>query len=89
MHDPELRLREDVECYARVMRHFGAHFLDWVGLRYRIGNPSLMHSPELTECDLRPLRDAQSRTNAKYMRDWGTLEFHALKRFSRTVLKVI
>ena len=87
--DPELRLREDVDLYARAMRHFGVRFLDRVGLRYRIGSPSLMHSPKLTELDVEQLREARLRTNAKYRQEWGTVEFYALKLFARTALKIL
>ncbi len=87
--DPELRLREDVDFYARAMRHFGVFFLDQVGLRYRIGSPSLMHSPKLSESDLQQLREAQLRTNTRYKREWGAFEFYMLKLFARTVLKVL
>jgi glycosyltransferase involved in cell wall biosynthesis len=87
--DPELRLREDVDFYARAMRRFGVCFLDQVGLMYRIGSPSLMHSPNMTELDVRQLREAQLRTNTKYQQDWGILEFYALKLFARTVLKIL
>ncbi|WFU79150.1 glycosyltransferase [Bradyrhizobium sp. CIAT3101] len=84
--DPQLRLREDVDLYARAMRQFGVCFLDRVGLKYRIGSPSLMHAPELTQCDLDDLRAAQRRTNARYKSTWGSFEFYALKLFARTIL---
>jgi glycosyltransferase involved in cell wall biosynthesis len=87
--DPELRLREDVDFYSRAMRRFGVYFLDQVGLQYRIGSPSLMHAPVLTELDLRQLQEAQSRTNARYKREWGAFEFYALKLFARTLLKIV
>ena len=87
--DPELRLREDIDFYARAMRHFGVFFLDQVGLRYWIGSPSLMHSPTLSESDLQQLREAQLRTNTRHKREWGALEFYMLKLFARTVLKVL
>jgi glycosyltransferase involved in cell wall biosynthesis len=86
--DPELRLREDLDFYSRAVRRFDVYFLNQVGLRYRIGSPSLMHSPRLTASDMRDLHDAQSRTNAKYRREWGTLEFYALKLLARTVLRI-
>jgi hypothetical protein len=63
--DPELCLREDVDFYSRSMRHFGVFFLDQVGLRYRIGSPSLMHSPKLSESDLQHL----ARRNYGRIRD--------------------
>jgi glycosyltransferase involved in cell wall biosynthesis len=87
--DPEIRLREDVDFYARAMRHFGVFFLDKVGLLYRIGSPSLMHDPNTTKLDLAQLREAQLRTNTKYQREWGIFEFYALKLFARTVLKIL
>jgi len=37
---------EDLDFHVRAMREFGAHFMDRIALRYRIGSPSLMHSPD-------------------------------------------
>jgi glycosyltransferase involved in cell wall biosynthesis len=85
--DSQLRLREDVDLYARAMRQFDVCFLDRVGLRYRIGSPSLMHAPNLTQRDVDDLRAAQDRTNARYKSTWGIFEFYALKLFARTILK--
>lgn len=87
--DPHLRLREDVDLYSRAMRQFDVYFLDRVGLKYRIGSPSLMHAPELTQSDLDDLRAAQSRTNARYKSTWGRLEFYVMKLFARSVLKFV
>ncbi|QDP23812.2 glycosyltransferase family 2 protein [Bradyrhizobium cosmicum] len=87
--DPQLRLREDVDFYARAMRQFDVCFLDRVGLRYRIGSPSLMHAPNLTQCDVDDLRAAQHRTNTRYKSTWGVFEFYALKIFARTVFKFV
>jgi GT2 family glycosyltransferase len=87
--DPKLRLREDVDFYVRAMRLFGVHFIDQVGLKYRIGFPSLMHASELTEQDEQQLREARMHTNSKYMRDHGSVEFYALKLFARGFLRFL
>ena len=87
--DPKLRLREDVDFYVRVMRRFGVHFVDQVGLKYRIGFPSLMHASELTEQDQQQLRQARMHTNSKYMREHGFIEFYALKLFARGFLRFL
>ncbi len=87
--DRRLRLREDVDLYARAMRQFDVCFLEQVGLKYRIGSPSLMHAPVLAQRDLDDLRAAQTYTNATYKSVWGSLEFYTLKIFARTVLKFI
>jgi GT2 family glycosyltransferase len=56
--DPEIRLGEDVDFFGRAMREFGACFLDRATLHYRIGSPSLMHAPVLSD-------PAASRRRAK------------------------
>ena len=43
--DPSIRLMEDADYHVRAMRHCGALFLDRAAVRYRVGSPSLMHSP--------------------------------------------
>ena len=43
--DPEIRLMEDADFFLRLIRECGACFVDRVTLHYRIGSPSLMHSP--------------------------------------------
>ena len=81
--NPELRLMEDVDFYARAIRRFGAHFCDRESLRYRIG-PSLMHRP-----DIQPLVDeSYERIHADYRKQWGHLNFLALKMFARGILRV-
>lgn len=87
--DPKLRLREDVDFYVRVMRQFGVHFIDQTGLRYRIGYPSLMHASELTAEDEKQLRQARMHTSSKYLRDYGFVEFYALKLFARGLLRFL
>jgi glycosyltransferase involved in cell wall biosynthesis len=83
--DGQLRLMEDVDFYARAIRRFGAHFLDQVGLRYRIG-PSLMHSPQV---DGTAVNESYGRMYANYRDKWGVMEFLALKIFARTVLRIV
>jgi hypothetical protein len=46
--DPEIRSMEEPGFHLRVMREFGAHFLNRTTIRYRIGSPSQMHSPNPT-----------------------------------------
>jgi glycosyltransferase involved in cell wall biosynthesis len=87
--DAKLRLREDVDFYVGVMRRFGVHFIDQVGLNYRIGFPSLMHASELSEQEHQQLRQARMHTNYKYMRDHGFVEFYALKLFARGFLRFL
>jgi glycosyltransferase involved in cell wall biosynthesis len=88
--DPQMRVREDWDFYARAMRRFGAHFLDRVALRYRIGNRSLLHySLDLCESDLRCLREGRQRKRAKYRAERGLLEYIAVKLFTKTVLKIL
>jgi glycosyltransferase involved in cell wall biosynthesis len=85
--DPAIRLMEDADFYARVMRECGACFLDKVALRYRIGTPSLMHSPDPPPAQLREQRDGHRRMQSKYRKERGMGEFVALALFARTVLK--
>lgn len=86
--DPRIRLMEDADFYARIMRQFGAYFLDEVAVRYRIGSPSLMHSPSPSPSQLLEQRKGRRRMQSKYLNEYGVLEFFALALFARTILKV-
>jgi glycosyltransferase involved in cell wall biosynthesis len=86
--DPEIRLMEDADFYTRMIREFGAHFINRVTLRYRIGSPSLMHSPNPDESQLRHQCAGRRRMQAKYRKERGAPEFYALAAFTRTVLKI-
>ena len=87
--DPQMRIREDWDFYARAMRGYGARFLDRVALRYRIGDQSLLHySIDLSEADLRDLTAARDRMRAKYRATYGIVEYSAMKLFTKTVLKI-
>ena len=83
--DPSIQLMEDADFHARVMRKYGAYFLDRVALRYRIGFPSLMHAPNPPPSQLREQRKGRRRMRAKYRRDHGIFEFYALALFTRMV----
>jgi len=43
--DPSIQLMEDADFHVRAMRECGALFLDRTAIHYRVGSPSLMHSP--------------------------------------------
>jgi glycosyltransferase involved in cell wall biosynthesis len=82
--NPEIRLVEDVDFYARAMRRFGALFLDEVTLHYRIG-PSLMHSREGDE----QIVESYKKMHAKYRETWGRADFLALKVLARSLMRVV
>ncbi|HZD50467.1 MAG TPA: glycosyltransferase [Silvibacterium sp.] len=86
--DPSIRLMEDADFHVRAMRECGALFLDRTAIHYRVGSPSLMHSPHPTEAQKQSERLGHRQMQAKYRRERGTLEFYALALFTRTVLKV-
>jgi len=87
--DPELRLREDLDLFGRIIRKCGAYYDDHVSLHYRIGSPSLMHAPELTEADVRDLDYARRRSQAKFLSEYGAIEYYALKSFNKLVLRML
>ena len=87
--DPNIRLFEDADFYARAMREFGAHFIDRIVLRYRIGSLSLLHSPNPSRAQLKDQRDGRRRMQIKYRREHGLFEFCALAAFTRTVLRLV
>ena len=58
-----------------------------VALKYRISDRSLLHySLDLTETDLRYLREARERKRAKYLAECGPFEYFAVKLFAKTIL---
>jgi glycosyltransferase involved in cell wall biosynthesis len=83
--DPEIRLMEDGDFHARAIRKFGTHFMDRVVLRYRIGSPSLMHSPNPSQSQLKYQREGHRRMQTKYRKERGLLEFYSLALFTRTL----
>lgn len=86
--DPSIRLMEDADYHVRAMRECGALFLDRIAIRYRVGYPSLMHSPNPTEEQKQGERLGHKQLHLKYRRQHGALEFYALALFTKTVLKV-
>jgi glycosyltransferase involved in cell wall biosynthesis len=87
--DPQIRLMEDAEFYCRVMRTCGAIFLDRVAIHYRIGSPSLMHSPNPPPEQRRQEREGHRLMWKNYCRDHGTFEFFALALLTRTLSKLV
>jgi GT2 family glycosyltransferase len=87
--DPAIRLMEDADFHVRAMRECGALFLDRTAIHYRVGSPSLMHSPHPTTAQKQGERLGHRQMHEKYRRERGALEFYALALFTRTVLKVL
>jgi glycosyltransferase involved in cell wall biosynthesis len=85
--DPRIRLMEDADFYARIMRHCGACYLDQLALCYRIGSPSLMHSPSPDPAQLEQQRVGRRRMQEKYLKERGVIEFFVLAFFARTALR--
>ena len=85
--DPDIRLMEDADFYARVMRTCGAEIMDEVVLHYRIGFPSLMHAFDPPPEQLQAQRTGRRRMQVKYRREYGALEFYALAAFTRFVVQ--
>jgi glycosyltransferase involved in cell wall biosynthesis len=83
--DPEIRLMEDADFNARVMRKYGACFVDQAALHYRIGYPSLMHSPNPPPAQLAMQREGRRRMRAKYSQEHGALDFYMLALFTRAM----
>lgn len=86
--DPSIRLMEDADFHLRAMRECGALFLDRTAIRYRVGSPSLMHSPTPTEAQKQGERLGHRQIHLKYRKEHGALEFYSLALFTRTVLKI-
>lgn len=86
--DPEIRLMEDADYHLRAMREYGAVFIDRAAVQYRIGSPSLMHSPNPTIAQREGERLGHRQMQIKYRKQHGALEFYALALFTRTVLKI-
>jgi glycosyltransferase involved in cell wall biosynthesis len=87
--DPEIRLMEDAEFHVRVMREFGARFLDRTAIHYRIGSPSLMHSPEPTPGQRAQELAGRRAMQEKYRARRGGLEFYLLAAAARGLLRLL
>ena len=86
--DPSIRLMEDADFHVRAMRECGALFLDRTAIHYRVGSPSLMHSPKPTEAQKQGVRLGHRQMQLKYRKQRGAIEFYTLALFSRTVLRM-
>jgi hypothetical protein len=71
------------------LREFGAFFMDRTAIHYRIGSPSLMHSPNPDEFQVQRQRAGHKRMHAKYREERGAVEFYTLALFTRTLLQVL
>jgi glycosyltransferase involved in cell wall biosynthesis len=87
--DPKIRLMEDADFHVRVMRECNVLFLDRTAVRYRIGSPSLMHSPDPTATQRQEEQNGHRAMQAKYKETRGALEFYSLALFARTVLRLV
>lgn len=83
--DPNIRLMEDADFNARVMRKYGAWFMERPALHYRIGYPSLMHSPNPPPAQIELQREGRRRMRAKYRQEHGAIDFCALALFTRAM----
>jgi GT2 family glycosyltransferase len=86
--DPKIRLMEDADFHLRVMRVAGARFLDRPAVHYRIGAPSLMHSPDAPESQWDEVRQGRRSMQAKYRREHGLIEFYVLAALTRAALRL-
>ena len=87
--DPHMRLMEDTDFFCRVMRRFGASFMDRVTLHYRISSLSLMHSPDPPPEQRETERAGTRRMWSNYRRERGALEFLALAAMTRLFLRYL
>jgi GT2 family glycosyltransferase len=87
--DPAIRLMEDADFHVRVMRDHGAHFLDRTAIRYRIGSPSLMHTPNPPPDQLAQELAGRRAMQAKYRAHKGWLEFYLLAFATRGLLRFL
>jgi glycosyltransferase involved in cell wall biosynthesis len=83
--DPNIRLMEDADFHLRIMRSYGACFLDRLALNYRIGYPSLMHAPIPSSEQRQLQREGRLQMRAKYRRQHGAAEYYALALLNRIV----
>jgi glycosyltransferase involved in cell wall biosynthesis len=87
--DPDIRLMEDADFHVRVMREFGAYFLNRTAIRYRIGSPSLMHAPIASPSQRQEEIEGGRRMQVKYRNQRGMLEYHALRLITRAVRRML
>jgi glycosyltransferase involved in cell wall biosynthesis len=86
--DPHIRLMEDADFHLRMFRRFGAHFMNSTSLHYRVGSPSLMHSPNPNSEQRHEELIGRRKMQAKYRAEHGAMEFYALALLTRTAQKL-
>jgi glycosyltransferase involved in cell wall biosynthesis len=87
--DPAIRLMEDAEFHVRLMREFGARFLNQLAIQYRVGSPSLMHTPEPPPQQLAQEKAGRRAMQTKYRSRRGWLEFYLLALLTRGLLRYL
>jgi glycosyltransferase involved in cell wall biosynthesis len=87
--DPSIRLMEDADFHLRMFRRFGAYFMDRTSLHYRVGFPSLMHSPNPPPEQRREELLGRRKMQTKYRAQHGMLEFYGLAFLTRAIQKLI
>ncbi len=85
--DTRIRIGEDAAFYARAFRQCGAYFMDGVSLKFRVSNPSLMHSITPDQTEAHQLRVARKLTHERYRAERGAFEFYLLKAFAHIILR--
>jgi glycosyltransferase involved in cell wall biosynthesis len=85
--DPRMRLCEDAAFYLFSIRRSGVYFMDRVALKFRVSNPSMMHSIVPDPAERKQLIETWRLAHARYRAERGALEFYALKIFARAVLR--
>src|ERR1700722_15787824 len=83
-----MRLIEDTDLFLRMARTFGAYFMDRTTLHYRIGSPSLMHSPNPPPEQRAAELEGDRHLRAKNRRDHSMLEFFVLRVAARLFLRI-
>jgi hypothetical protein len=61
--------------------------MDRAALKFRISNPSMMHSIVPDPSEQKQLITTWNLAHARYRAERGALEFYALKIFARAVLR--
>ena len=86
-YDPEMPVNEDVEFYMRAVRRAGGFWMGREVVKYRVGNPSLMHGADGAGTgDSARLNQAYLRMHRKYRQEHGAAEFYALKVFDKLLV---
>ena len=86
--DPGIVLHEDRDFFIRIMRRYGARFIDCLSLRYRIGFPSLMHAEEPSAEQLALERQGNKLLKQKYLKNQGRVEYYGLNVATKMLSKL-